>query len=151
MEPDDPDVREPDAIMGGDPAAGEDGSDASSATSAIAGNDSSSEGRAAEPVGGEVAMPLPIDDAGNDSGLEGPAPAAEPVGEVAIAMVLPPTRDDDAPLARPREPSEHNHRWGHSHLCPRQEQESDMVLAVRMQIPRPQCMDRLQAQEGIAS
>ena len=90
VEPDDPDVREPDAIMGGDPAAGEDGSDASSATSANAGNDSSSEGRATEPVGGEVAMPLPIDDAGNDSGLEGPAPAAEPVGEVAIAMVLPP-------------------------------------------------------------
>jgi hypothetical protein len=34
VEPDDPDVRELDAIMGGDPAAGEDGSDADSATSA---------------------------------------------------------------------------------------------------------------------
>jgi len=28
-------------------------------------------------------------------------------------VVLPPPRDDNAPLARPREPSEHNHRWGY--------------------------------------
>ena len=150
VEPDDPDVREPDAIMGDDPAAGEDGSDASSATSANAGNDSSSEGRAAEPVGGEVAMPLPIDDAGNDSGLEGPAPAAEPVGEVAIAMVLPP-RDDDAPLARPREPSEHNHRWGHFIFALVRNKNRTWSWQCTCKIPRPQCMDRLQAQEGIAA
>jgi hypothetical protein len=55
------------------------------------GNDTSSEGRAAQLVGCEVAMPLPsIDDAGNDSGLEGPAPAAELFGEVAMALPPPP-------------------------------------------------------------